>query len=349
MADDAWQSLPDIDDATGLPMEGVNFFQLLRRLERSGHYFGEAGPPDKEPARLGQHVRQNFAIKDVAEFKPAKDGKPAKVSVMNFGLMGPDGPMPLHITRWTLDRLSQRWFSDSAEGATSDTTFVDFANMLQHRMISLFYRAWSDTRPEVQIERNDKGRIRIMLGALGGIGLPGMEGLEPELDAIKLRQAGSLAHQVQGPERLTHFVSDAVQAKVTLKEFVGEWVDIPKNLQSSTGRHGQFNALGKNASIGPRSYQRQNRIELRVENLTLKEFKEFLPGGRKLEILKKSVLYVVGQCVTADMRLVLRRDEVPDAKIGSVSLGQTAWLAGSRKKDADDLCLQRIVGGKIAA
>lgn len=347
MADDAWQSLPDIDDATGLPMEGVNFFQLLRRLERSGQYFGEAGPPDKEPARLGQHVRQTFAIKDVAEFTPAKDNKPAKVSVMNFGLMGPEGPMPLHLTRWTLDRLSQRWFSESAEGATSDTTFVDFANMAQHRMISLFYRAWSDTRPEVQIERNDKGRIRIMLGALGGIGLPGMEGLEPELDAIKLRQAGSLAHQVQGPERLTHFLSDAVGAPVALKEFVGEWVDIPAHLQSSTGRKGQYNALGVTASIGPRSFQRQARVEIRVGPISLEDFSDFLPGGRKLDIIRKSVLYVVGQNLTVDMRLVLKRDEVPEPKLGGIRLGQTSWL-GETGEDRDDYRMSGVVG-RLAA
>ncbi|WP_287284589.1 type VI secretion system baseplate subunit TssG, partial [Mesorhizobium sp.] len=178
MADDARQSLPDLGKLDPVRAEELDdtfdFFELLRRLEQRGGLFGYSGRADREPARLGQHVRLSFSAKDVVEFREAKDktpgndGVPARVTVANLGLMGPEGPMPLHLTRWVLDRLSQRWFTGADARQTSDTTFVDFVNILQHRMIALYYRAWADAHPAVQVERAVGGRVRAMLEAMAG-------------------------------------------------------------------------------------------------------------------------------------------------------------------------------------
>ena len=46
MADDARQSLPDLERAATLS-ESFDFFELLRRLERQGGLFGHSGRPDR--------------------------------------------------------------------------------------------------------------------------------------------------------------------------------------------------------------------------------------------------------------------------------------------------------------
>ena len=129
MADDARQSLPDLarsaPDGIGALSEGFDFFELLRRLEHRGGLFGYSGQANREPARLGQHVRLSFSARDVVKFQEAGEKTPARVTVANLGLLGPEGPMPLHLTRWVLDRLSQRWFTGADAEQTSDTTFVD--------------------------------------------------------------------------------------------------------------------------------------------------------------------------------------------------------------------------------
>ncbi|BCH25428.1 type VI secretion system baseplate subunit TssG [Mesorhizobium sp. L-8-3] len=349
MADDARQSLPDLDRRSEVPSEAFDFFELLRRLEHDGGLFGHAGRPDREPARLGQHVRLGFATQDIAEFHPAVDGKPAKVTVANFGLLGPEGPMPLHLTRWVLDRLSQRWFAGENARATSDTTFLDFANVLQHRMIALFYRAWADAHPEVQVERPVGGRVRSMLGALAGMGLPGTCGFEePGIEVVKLRQAAALAHQVDGPERLTLFLAEAFQVPVQLKEFVGGWISIPAALQTRVGLNSA--ALNRGATIGPRSFDRQSRIELRIGPLDLTRFKTFLPGTEGLAMLRTAVRDLVGGMLDVDLRIVLARDEVPPARIGSAQLSRTAWLAPREDRpDAEDMRLRTLVGWRPRA
>ncbi|RWM31639.1 type VI secretion system baseplate subunit TssG [Mesorhizobium sp.] len=350
MADDARQSLPDLgrsapnaaapSGAEALS-DGFDFFELLRRLEQKGGLFGYSGQANREPARLGQHVRLSFSARDVVKFQEAGEKAPARVTVANLGLLGPEGPMPLHLTRWVLDRLSQRWFSGADAEQTSDTTFVDFVNILQHRMIALYYRAWADAHPAVQVERSVGGRVRAMLEAMAGIGLPGTQ--DPELDSVRLRQAASLANQVDGAERLTLFLATAFKVPVEIKEFVAAWITIPAALQSRVGK--AYAALGRGATIGPRVFSRQSRIELRVGPLSLDDFKSFLPGERRLAVFKKAVRDMIGEALDVDLRIVLARDAVPPPRIGTVQLGRTSWLARPAEMgDADDLKLRTIVG-----
>ena len=345
MADDARQSLPDLAQPAPTEAEplseGYDFFELLRRLEQRRGLFGHSGTAEREPARLGQHVRLSFSARDVVKFQDAGDKAPARVTVANLGLLGPEGPMPLHLTRWVLDRLSQRWFTGADAEQTSDTTFVDFVNILQHRMIALYYRAWADAHPAVQVERSIGGRVRAMLEAMSGIGLPGTQ--DAELDTVRLRQAGSLANQVDGAERLTLFLATAFKVPVEIKEFFAAWITIPKALQSQVGK--AYAGLGSGATIGPRVFSRQSRIELRVGPLSLDDFKSFLPGERRLALFKKAVRDMIGEALDVDLRIVLARDAVPAPKMGTIQLGRTSWLSRPAEKgDADDLRLRTIVG-----
>ncbi len=60
-----------------------------------------------------------------------------------FGLFGPNGALPLHLTELAYERRRQ----------LDDHTIVDFLNVFQHRLISLFYRAWADSEPAVSLDR----------------------------------------------------------------------------------------------------------------------------------------------------------------------------------------------------
>ncbi|MBN9077533.1 MAG: type VI secretion protein [Rhizobiales bacterium 65-79] len=346
MADDARQSLPDLSEATTLS-EAFDFFELLRRLERDGRLFGHSGRATREPARLDQHVRMSFSPRDVVQFSPEAAGKPARVAIANFGLLGPEGPMPLHVTRWVMDRLSQRWFAGQEAKETSDTTFVDFVNVLQHRLTALFYRAWADATPAVQVERAEGDRLLAMLRSMAGIGLPGTrDGRSVELDRVKVRQAASLAIQRDGPEKLTQFLSEAFGVPVRLKEFIAAWISVPRPLQTRLCMaHAR---LHREASIGPRTFSRQSRIEIRVGPLDLRTYLTFLPGSRRLRLFTHAVRDLIGEGLDVDLRVVLARPEIPRARIGKAQLGRTAWLAPTKRgADAEDFRLRTIVGWRL--
>ena len=176
MADEDRHTRPDLTRATLPDPACTDFFELLRGLETATMRFGRSGGAGTEPARLGQVPRQSFAVSDVAEVIPGRTshngGKPM-IAVNVLGLIGPEGPMPLHLTRWIIARQSSRWFSGPDSGAAADTSFLDFINMLQHRMLSLYWRAWADARPGIHIAHGTGGRVVAMMRAMAGIGLPG--------------------------------------------------------------------------------------------------------------------------------------------------------------------------------
>lgn len=347
MADAAGQPRLDLSHKPTEPVE-MGFFELLRRLETAGQRFGRAGGAAHEPARLGQRVRMSMATRDVAGFRPGTQNRPPEVDVEVLGLIGPEGAMPLHITRWMMARLSDRWFAGDDDRANSDTTFLDFCNMLQHRMLSLYWRAWGDARPEVQAELGAGGRVQAVVDTLAGIGLPGTRPA-PAADgvtALKRRHATSLAAGVNGVERLTGPLTDLLGAPVTLAEFIGEWLEIPSALQTRLGRvHAR---LGQGAVVGARTFQRQMRIELRVGPLDLAAYRRLLDDKGLRDRLVHLVLFCIGREVDVDLRLMLTKGAVPDPTLGQCQLGRTTWISPPRRRDAADLRQRSITRPQAA-
>jgi type VI secretion system protein ImpH len=336
VADDAGQPRPDLTGDVPAP-ETMGFFELLRRLERDGARFGRSGGPSREPARLGQRARLTFGVRDVAGFHP---GSPPKVDVEVLGLLGPEGALPLHITRWVMGRMSDRWFTEGSDAA-SDTTFLDFCNLLQHRMMALYWRAWGDARPEVQIEHEAAGRVRALVEALAGVALPGTKPKVADAQTrLKLRHATALGRQVTSVERLTVYLSDVLEAPVSLVEFLGTWTEIPPRLQSRLGQ--QHAQLGRSAVVGARSFQRQTLVELRVGPLPLARFTQFLADPALTARLRHAIRHAMGRETEFNLRLVLAKDDIPDTRLGQAQLGRTTWLSPKRTKDADDLRLYRV-------
>lgn len=320
----------------------MNFFQLLRLLEREGARFGRAGGPGSEPARLGQSPRLVFATSDVAEMTPGAEGHPPEVAVNVLGLIGPEGPMPLHMTRWIMERMSNRWFAGDTSGATADTSFLNFINMLQHRHIALYWRAWADARADVQVGHPGGGGVSAMLRALSGIGLPGSASGDRRLDNGKMRQATALVQQVQSPGRLAAFLSTVLELPVIIREFTGHWINLPPHLQT---RLGQAHAeLGLGAVAGSRVFDRQSRAEIRVGPLTFRDFRAFLDDNATWKRLRRAVIFAEGKGIHYDLRLVLAAGEVPPAQLGTARLGRTAWLAPDPTRGAEDMCFSQITG-----
>ncbi len=340
MADVSGQPRPDLTQGQALP-ESMDFFELLRRLETQSLRFGRAGGPDREPARLGQRIRMSFATKDIGGFRPGRNNRPPEVDVEVLGLFGPEGALPLHITRWVMSRLSERWFAAQGSDASSDTTFLDFCNMLQHRMLALYWRAWADARGEVQTEVGTAGRAAATIDALAGLGLPGMAPQDdPDLLAIERRHATGLGNEVQGTERLSRFIADVIGAPVEVIEFVGDWMEIPDALQTRLGA--AHAALGTSAVAGRRTFQRMSRAELRVGPVGLDLYLRLLGDPAFRNRVARAVQFAAGQEIDFDLRPVLARAAVPDPTLGQCQLGRTTWISPKRDHDASDLRLSRI-------
>ncbi|MBT0777862.1 type VI secretion system baseplate subunit TssG [Paracoccus sp. pheM1] len=337
MADAARPARPDLT-GNPPPPAGIEAFALMRRLESPGRRFGHAGGLEQEPARLGQEIRLGPAACEVARFSPAEGDGPARIALEITGLFGPEGPMPLHLSRRMLERMSERWFAGSAQPEPgADRAFLEFCNLLQHRMMALYYRAFAEAQPAIAADHGREGRLAAMIAALAGLGLPGIaEALDDP--APVLRHATGLASQIRSPETLAALLSDLLDAPVRVAEFVPYWQDIPAALASGLGR--AHAGLGRGAMLGPRVYQPQARAEITVGPLGLAQYRRLAEDGPERAALRRLLRFAMGEEIGFDLRLVLAAPQVPPPRLGAgMALGRTGWLGDGAARDRDDLCL----------
>ena len=318
-----------------------DFYQTMRHLEclhGDRPRWGTALRPLDEPVRIGQDPSLAFAPASLASFTRDREDQPPRLEVRFFGLLGANGPLPLHLTEHARQRQLH----------SGDATFVRFLDILHHRFSALFYRAWAQAQPTVSLDRPESDRFADYVGALCGIGQPALQKRDAVPDNARRFSAGALVRQVRNAEGLANALTTYFQLPVKVEQFVGHWMRIEECDQSRLGG----SCLGQNAVLGSRVWDRQSKIRLRVGPLDAAQYADFLPSGSALPALVDWVGFYTGGELFWDVQLCLRRTEVPATRLGAGSrLGWNAWL-GKRQEsgDAEDLILdaERVVHANTA-
>ena len=323
------------DDLSRLRAEPARFnlFTALRLLDAADPRrprLGEARRAGDEAVRLGQPPHLHFPLSSVAAFKAGGDRRP-RLLTYAFGLFGPQGPLPLHVTRDAFSRLRH----------ASDSTLADFCDVFHHRLLTLYWRAYAKARPAVEQDRPAASRFRNRIGAVAGLVGPELQGRTPVPDNFSLFAAGLLALQARPAEALSRLVTLFFAVPVTIQEFVGAWLDIPVPARTRVGLATGNARLGLDTVVGARVYVRQHRIRLVLGPLSLAQFASFLPDQDARPKLVALVRRIAGLETDWDMQLLLRRDQVPGTALdGATRLGWTSWLAvRQRPRDADDVIM----------
>jgi type VI secretion system protein ImpH len=307
----------------------------MRRLECAypeRPRFGHSIRPAEDPVRLAHAASLEFPSRSIARVDPAKDGRPARVVGLFLGLFGPNGPLPLHLTEHAVDR----------ERNGKDPTFAAFADVFHHRMLSLFYRAWADAQPTVQLDRPEQDRFRTWIGALIGMATPHLDERDALPDQYKRFFAGRLVPQARNAEGLRSFIEHYFGVPVHVIEFVAGWMPLPRDARLHMGR--SMAAMGRDALLGAQVRGAQQRFRLRVGPLTRNEFNRFRPGGDTLRQLVAAVKLYAGEEKGWDVQLVLRKEEVPLTHLGQAgSMGFNTWMGRYPKPiDADEVVLRPV-------
>ncbi|MBU0754424.1 MAG: type VI secretion system baseplate subunit TssG [Planctomycetes bacterium] len=313
------------------------FYRAIRRLDSLS--------PDKprvgwsmrltdEPVRLRQEPSLAFAPSTLASFKPGAEGRPHQLSQFFFGLFGPNGPLPLHLTEYARQR--SRSFDDP--------TLSAFADIFHHRLLAFFYKAWASSQPTVNFDRPATDRFQVYLGSLCGLGMPAFRDRDDMPDLAKFYFCGRLSGQTRSKEGLAAIISGYFQVDAEIEEFVGEWRELPKDSLFRLGESMETGALGATAVLGSRIWDCQQKIRLQVGPMGKENYDRFLPDGGSIRRLVSLVRNYLGYEYSWDLKIILKKEEIPPLKLGvSGRLGWTSWLADQPpQKDADDLILAPI-------
>jgi type VI secretion system protein ImpH len=309
-----------------------DFYQTLRRLEclyDTKPRWGQARRPVDEPIRLGQDPDLSFAPAPLASFETGRDGRPPRLQVRLFGLLGPNGPLPIHITEYARERLRH----------AGDPTLSRFLDLLHHRFLALFYRAWAQAQPHVNRDRPKDDRFAIYVGAFAGLARAAFRERDAVPDLAKLFHIGSLVRPTRNAEGLRAILEHFFRVPVRIEQFVGHWMALHGRERTCLSRQGA--TLGDGAVLGGRVWDRQHKFRIHLGPLTFARYQDFLPGGAVLRQLVAWVRLYLDFEHEWDVRLSLDRGDVPPMRLGGGSrLGWTSWL-GRRDagRDADDLCL----------
>ncbi|RDC74057.1 type VI secretion system baseplate subunit TssG [Rhodovulum sp. 12E13] len=305
------------DNLVARPLEH-HLFQALRIVE--AHHadaprIGEARRPREERVRLGQEAELAFPPSTIAAYRPAEGGRPGKLVNRSFGFFGPNGPLPLHLTEYARNRQRN----------ARDGTLVAFADMLTHRFLALFYRAWREGQPAASHDRAEDS-LAEKVSALAGYRGAGFEGRDRVPANLRRHFAGHLALGPRPPEGLVAILSDHFGVPVTLQEFVGTWLELEPDDRWQLGRPA---GLGRTTSVGDRVWSRSAKFRLRIGPLSRTQYESLLPGGAGIACLHDIVRSYVGDVLDYDVNLVLAGRDVPRAALdGETRLGQTSWSRG---------------------
>lgn len=310
-----------------------DFYQLLRSVERLRSdlpRLGRARLPEHEPIRLGQEPSLTFAASPISGFEKKDPKKPGRLKVRFFGAFGPNGPLPLHLTEYARERQRN----------SHDRTFGAFLDIFHHRLLELFYRAWADGRPCVQRDRPSEDRFRWYVGALAGIGDPALRDRDLISDTAKLHLAGLFAAQSRSADHVSRVLASYFSVPCEVESFIGHWFELPEQYQCRLGESPDSGCLGTTLVLGDRTWNCQHRFRIVFGPVGHEDYERLLEDER-IERLKHLVRNLLGQEFEWDVKIILKKEEVPAVRLGEAGqLGRTTWLfQGEPAQDVADLVL----------
>ena len=362
MASTDRQTTDPLIEEMGQQIHGFDFFQAVRLLQahwRQRPRIGTSKVPDEDPVRFGQRPSLAFAP---STLDALEGGDPPRLFVHFFGLFGPNGPLPFHLTDYARrramgqkdplgDALGQMGGRTSAKDAAElptgrkDFTLSAFMDIFHHRFISLFFRAWACQQQTVDFDRPEDQRFPFYVGSF--LGLANEADVDgrfcPFPDALplwpKLYHAGWLASPTRNREGLEAILDDYFEMPVEIRTFVGRWFGLPEENRCLLGRSPDTGCLGMTAIVGTRTWQRQLSFRIRLGPMSAADLRRMLPGGDSFRRLRSWVLNYVGEEYVVEVQLLVQAAQVPAACLGTLGrLGWDAWLKSKPfRHDSEDV------------
>ena len=328
--------------AIGLEPWRYDFFHAMRWIDAyhaEKPALGTARRPVDEPVRLGQVADLSFAPSTLHAVVPANSTSKPRIEVRFFGLFGPNGPLPYHLTEHARHRSLHQ----------GDATFARFADMFHHRLLLLFYRAWAQAQPTVGLDRKGEDRFGTYVGSLIGLGIPQVLNRSASHDHAQIHFAGLFSRQVRNADGLSSILTGYLRRPVRVEQFVGAWLGLNTAERTRIGQIGTRKrshtaGLGGGAVLGRRVWDRQHNIRLHIGPLDSEAFESLLPAGAALPAVASLVEQYIGLEFGWDADLSLKADQVKPCQPGRHGrLGWTTWLGmKNRQKPAHLHLLPRL-------
>jgi type VI secretion system protein ImpH len=315
----------------------MDFFQVLRLLENARPDLPRIGTslrPRDDAVRFGQDPALIFHPTALGQFTRASGDAKARLAVNFFGLLGANGPMPIHITEYVRDRMRHG----------GDATMLAFLDVFHHRMLALFYRARAAAEPVISLDRADGDRFSTFVGSMFGIGAPALRDRDAIGDFAKLHFAGLLANKARPASGMVTILREYFKLPFQVQQFVGHWMRLPGDTHSRIGMFESGNRLGSSMMLGGSVWDCQHKFRIVIGPVDYADYQRFMPGGDSILRLMAWVKNYVGLTLDWDVRLVLKKEQLPPLRLGGATrMGWSTWLASAKPlRDLDQMVINPV-------
>jgi type VI secretion system protein ImpH len=327
---------------------GFSLFNTLRFVDAKypeSPKIGQGNKSNEEHIILRQKPSMAFAHTPLSHFIPANENfEKDQLFNLSFGMFGPMGSMPYHLTEHAFSR----------EHHYKDPTFARFADVFHHRMISLFYRAEANIQPCIEMDRPAENDFDLFIGALSGLAQLDSKSVADLEDQTvqsifkdkwdRLYRSGLFSLATRPADGLKSLILDFLQLPVKIEQLTGGWLKLCPEDQFNIGIFSTNNQLGINTSLGEQVFDAQHKFTVKIGPLDRKEFYSLLPNTDLFQQLREMIRLYSNDEYDWDIELELKSHHVPVFQLGVQSqLGWTTW-AGSPTQISDQKVLLESKG-----
>jgi type VI secretion system protein ImpH len=315
-----------------------DFFQAVRLLERllpDRAPVGRSSRPGEEVAHFAAHQSLAFPASQIQSLE-FPENRPPAMTVNFMGLTGPLGVLPHWYTELIADRMRN-----------GDNTLRDFLDMINHRFVSFFYRAWEKYRAGLAYETGEPDPLSQVLLDLIGIGTEGFDLPESIAPDAYLFFSGLLAQRPRSALALKLTLEEYFQVPVEVDQFHGAWFSLDDEALCRPGDSvSASEQVAVGAVVGDAMWDPQARVRIKLGPLTLARYSDFLPGQPAFQALSAWTRFFANDEIDFEAQLILCQEEVPPCELGArgeaeQKLGWVSWLSSKPlKRNPSDTILK---------
>ena len=317
----------NIKDLLDNPTE-YDFFQAVYTIERQlaagkeqQQKVGHDSIPKNELIRFKSDQTLGFPgspLSKVEQRTASKDNTAYDMHVSFMGITGSNGVLPQHYTELVLERVRYK-----------DTGMRDFFDLFNHRLLSLYYRAWEKYRFPIGFENYSEDEPDAFSNVLNQ--------LTGNTSSSGKYYAGFFNRKIRNVQGLKQVLNDFTGCEIEIAQFQGKWQQLAEADQTRLGKRsqpeGQFACLGHDACIGSKVWDINSSINITIKVNSKSNVKDFLNGGSINHGVKDIINKYLGTSIQHKLQLELLNEQVAISQLSknAIPLGKGGGLAIHRK------------------
>ncbi|MDR3147563.1 MAG: type VI secretion system baseplate subunit TssG, partial [Treponema sp.] len=219
-----------------------------------------------------------------------------------------------------------------------DNTWRRFLDIIHHRFLSFYYRAFSASQQAISFDREDDDPVSDSVRSLAG--LPPGQGFGERQNRLVLNFARHFSFLIKNRWGLEDLLRRTFKFNLDVREFIPASYDIPPENHAILGRE-QSSLLGVNLQIGRTCMSSTGKFEIHIGPLAFDDYLRFMSSRSGFSLLREAVNLYLDRPLDYSLVFSVLCETIPLAQLGfdleearwdPPQLGYTCWIGNPEER-----------------